>query len=56
MLGNFQEGREGESACRLQLGTSWWFLDTKEGMEWQINAFSNNLVCVVEERSVLADT
>ena len=44
MIGNFQEGCEGEPPCRLQLGTSWWFLDTKEGMEWQINAFSNTLL------------
>ena len=42
MLGNFQEALPGEPPCRLQLGTAWWFLDTKEGMEWQINAFSNN--------------
>lgn len=41
MLGNFLEGRPGEPPCRLQLGTAWWFMDTKEGMEWQINAFSN---------------
>jgi len=41
MVGNFQEGRPGEPPCRLQLGTAWWFLDTKEGMEWQMNAFSN---------------
>ena len=44
MLGNFQEGKAGEPPCRLQLGTAWWFLDTKEGMEWQINAFSNTLL------------
>ncbi len=42
MIGNFQQAKPGEPPCRLQLGTAWWFLDTKEGMEWQINAFSNN--------------
>lgn len=42
MMGNFQQAKPGEPPCRLQLGTAWWFLDTKEGMEWQINAFSNN--------------
>lgn len=38
MLGNFQEaGIPG----KLQLGSGWWFLDQKEGMEWQLNALSN---------------
>lgn len=41
MLGNFLEAKPGEPPARLQLGTAWWFLDTKEGMEWQINTFSN---------------
>ncbi len=41
MLGNFQQAKAGDPPCRLQLGTAWWFMDTKEGMEWQINAFSN---------------
>ena len=41
MLGNFQDAKPGDPPCRLQLGTAWWFADTKEGMEWQINAFSN---------------
>ena len=41
MLGNFNEAVPGDPPCRLQLGTAWWFLDTKEGMEWQINTFSN---------------
>jgi len=26
---------------KVQFGTGWWFLDQKEGMEWQINALSN---------------
>ncbi len=41
MLGNFQQAKPGDPPCRLQLGTAWWFMDTKEGMEWQINTFSN---------------
>jgi glucuronate isomerase len=41
MLGNFMEAKPGDPPCRLQLGTAWWFMDTKEGMEWQINTFSN---------------
>lgn len=41
MLGNFQGGGQGGRPSRLQLGTAWWFMDTREGMEWQINAFSN---------------
>jgi len=31
MAGNFQ----------IQFGSAWWFVDQKEGMEWQINALSN---------------
>ncbi len=62
MLGNFQEGRPGEPPCRLQLGTAWWFLDTKEGLEWQINAFSNTsllsrfLGMLTDSRSFLSFT
>ena len=41
MLGNFQGGDAGGPPSRLQLGTAWWFMDTREGMEWQINAWSN---------------
>ncbi len=41
MLGNFQGASEDGVRCRLQLGTAWWFLDCKEGMEWQINALSS---------------
>ncbi len=33
------------SACnipgKVQFGSGWWFLDQKEGMEWQMNALSN---------------
>lgn len=38
MLGNFQDGT---IPGKLQLGSGWWFLDQKEGMEWQFNALSN---------------
>ena len=31
MAGNFQ----------IQFGSGWWFLDQKEGIEWQLNALSN---------------
>jgi glucuronate isomerase len=38
MIGNFQDGK---TAGKIQFGSGWWFLDQKEGMEWQINALSN---------------
>lgn len=38
MAGNFQDG---SVPGKLQFGSGWWFLDQKEGMEWQINALSN---------------
>jgi glucuronate isomerase len=37
MIGNFQDGRQ---AGKLQFGSAWWFLDQKEGIEWQLNALS----------------
>jgi glucuronate isomerase len=37
MIGNFQDGTV---AGKMQFGSGWWFLDQKEGMEWQINALS----------------
>ena len=37
MTGNFQNG---ELAGKIQWGSSWWFLDQKEGIEWQLNALS----------------
>jgi glucuronate isomerase len=37
MLGNFP----GSIPAKVQLGSGWWFLDQKEGMEWQLNALSN---------------
>jgi len=38
MTGNFQDG---SVPGKLQFGSGWWFLDQKEGMEWQMNALSN---------------
>ncbi len=38
LIGNFQDG---SVPGKLQFGSGWWFLDQKEGMEWQLNALSN---------------
>ncbi|MFZ5929362.1 MAG: glucuronate isomerase [Acidobacteriota bacterium] len=38
MIGNFQDG---SVPGKIQFGSGWWFLDQKEGMEWQMNALSN---------------
>ncbi len=38
MAGNFQDGT---TPGKVQWGSGWWFLDQKEGMEWQLNALSN---------------
>jgi len=38
MIGNFQDG---SVPGKIQFGSAWWFLDQKEGMEWQMNALSN---------------
>ncbi len=38
MIGNFQDG---SMAGKIQYGSGWWFLDQKDGMEWQLNALSN---------------
>ena len=38
MAGNFQDG---SVPGKIQFGTGWWFLDQKEGIEWQLNALSN---------------
>jgi glucuronate isomerase len=38
MIGNFQDGT---IPGKVQWGSGWWFLDQKEGMEWQLNALSN---------------
>jgi len=37
MIGNFQDG---SVPGKVQFGSGWWFLDQREGMEWQINALS----------------
>jgi glucuronate isomerase len=38
LMGNFpEEGVPG----KLQFGSGWWFLDQKEGIEWQLNALSH---------------
>ncbi len=38
LVGSFQDGT---IPGRMQFGSGWWFMDQKEGMEWQINALSN---------------
>ena len=38
MIGNFPG--DGIPA-KVQMGSGWWFLDQKEGMEWQLNALSS---------------
>ncbi|MEM9941711.1 MAG: glucuronate isomerase [Planctomycetota bacterium] len=38
MLGNFQDGI---TPGKMQFGSGWWYLDQKEGMQWQINTLSN---------------
>ncbi len=38
MIGNFQDG---SIAGKIQWGSGWWFLDQKEGMQWQMDALSN---------------
>jgi len=38
MIGNFQDG---SVAGKIQFGSGWWFMDQKEGMQWQMNALSN---------------
>jgi glucuronate isomerase len=38
MAGNFQDG---SVIGKMQFGSGWWFLDQKEGIEWQLNTLSN---------------
>ncbi len=38
MLGNFQDG---SIPGKMQLGSGWWFMDQKHGMEAQLNTLSN---------------
>lgn len=37
-IGNFQDGG---LAAKIQFGSAWWFLDQKEGIEWQLNTLSH---------------
>jgi glucuronate isomerase len=37
-IGSFQDG---SIAGKVQFGAAWWFLDQKEGIQWQLNALSN---------------
>lgn len=39
MLGCFQDGR---TPGKMQLGSAWWFLDQKHGIEAQLNCLSNH--------------
>ncbi len=38
MIGNFQDG---QTPGKMQMGSAWWFLDQKNGIERQIDALSN---------------
>jgi glucuronate isomerase len=38
VAGSFQEG---PTKSKVQFGAGWWFLDQREGIEWQLNALSN---------------
>ena len=38
LIGSFQDSAV---AGKIQYGSGWWFLDQKEGIEWQLNALSN---------------
>jgi glucuronate isomerase len=38
VIGSFQDGT---IPGKLQFGSGWWFLDQKEGIEWQLNALSS---------------
>lgn len=38
VAGSFQDGI---APGKIQFGAGWWFLDQKEGIEWQLNALSN---------------
>ena len=38
VAGAFQNGKV---AGKIQFGSGWWFLDQKEGIEWQLDALSN---------------
>jgi glucuronate isomerase len=38
MVGNFVEN---SVPGKMQFGSAWWYLDQKEGIEWQLNTLSN---------------
>lgn len=38
LAGSFQDG---SVPGKIQFGSGWWFLDQREGIEWQLNALSN---------------
>lgn len=38
MTGNFMDG---SVAGKIQFGSAWWFVDQKEGMQWQLRALAN---------------
>jgi glucuronate isomerase len=38
MAGNFQSG---DRPAKVQFGSGWWFLDQKDGIQWQLDALSN---------------
>ncbi len=38
VVGSFQDGA---LAGKMQFGSGWWYLDQKQGIQWQLNALSN---------------
>ena len=38
LIGTFQDG---VTPGKIQLGAAWWFMDTRDGIERQLNALSN---------------
>lgn len=52
MLGNFQDG---SVPGKIQMGSGWWFLDQKDGMERQIEALSQ-LGCLSRFVGMLTDS
>lgn len=57
MIGNFQNGGV---PGKIQMGSAWWFLDHREGIEWQMNAlsrvglFSRFIGMVTDSRSFMS--
>jgi glucuronate isomerase len=41
VMGGFQDNREGGVCGKMQLGSAWWFLDHRDGMEEQMRLFAN---------------